>query len=232
MLEKHDPDLDCTGGPRASPPSPPPYDNAQETAESDNLYPDLKDEEKTPVCSTAGDRPATRSQRKAPQSFQQATATPTKPEPVASRLRNQGMAFSPTTQHGDVMDGEFPMIEVLNPQDGSPAYVFRAWRPSEIKDIAEWLPHPAAVGGAAFATALQELVQQHKASISEVRQISQPVAQYSANTPRHDSSSSDFMKLQTMGGPPEELRNGLLDDTRRQSSRTNSTRVVASMVPV
>ncbi|CAL8395203.1 unnamed protein product [Boreogadus saida] len=32
-----------------------------------------------------------------------------------------------------------------------------------------------------------------------------------------------------MGGPPEELRNGLLDDTRRQSSRTNSTRVVASM---
>ncbi|CAL8256388.1 unnamed protein product [Arctogadus glacialis] len=33
-----------------------------------------------------------------------------------------------------------------------------------------------------------------------------------------------------MGGPPEELRNGLLDDTRRQSSRTNSTRVVASMV--
>ncbi|CAL8284488.1 unnamed protein product [Gadus morhua 'NCC'] len=59
-----------------------------------------------------------------------------------------------------------------------------------------------------------------------------PVAQYSANTPRHDSSSSDFMKLQTMGGPPEELRNGLLDDTMRQSSRTNSTRVVASMVPV
>ncbi|CAL8338188.1 unnamed protein product [Boreogadus saida] len=59
-----------------------------------------------------------------------------------------------------------------------------------------------------------------------------PVAQYSANTPRHDSSTSDFMKLQTMGGPPEELRNGLLDDTRRQSSRTNSTRVVASMVPV
>ncbi|CAL8290677.1 unnamed protein product [Arctogadus glacialis] len=35
-----------------------------------------------------------------------------------------------------------------------------------------------------------------------------------------------------MGGPPEELRTGLLDDTRRQSSRTNSTRVVASMVPV
>ncbi|CAL8385420.1 unnamed protein product [Arctogadus glacialis] len=33
-----------------------------------------------------------------------------------------------------------------------------------------------------------------------------------------------------MGGPPEELRNGLLDDTRRQSSRTNSTRVVASTV--
>ncbi|CAL8406544.1 unnamed protein product [Arctogadus glacialis] len=33
-----------------------------------------------------------------------------------------------------------------------------------------------------------------------------------------------------MGGPPEELRTGLLDDTRRQSSRTNSTRVVASMV--
>ncbi|CAL8378270.1 unnamed protein product [Gadus morhua 'NCC'] len=59
-----------------------------------------------------------------------------------------------------------------------------------------------------------------------------PVAQYSANTPRHDSSTSDFMKLQTMGGPPEELRTGLLDDTRRQSSRTNSTRVVASTVPV
>ncbi|CAL8384625.1 unnamed protein product [Gadus morhua 'NCC'] len=230
---------------------------------------------------------------------QKATATPTKREPVASRLRNQGMAFSPTLKHGDVMDGQFPMIEVLNPQDGSPAYVFRAWRPSDIKDIAEWLPDPSAVGGAAFATALQELVQQHKASISEVRQLctysqsdmpgrdeakklqlaqlealenpkptrrnrdqrgdrpkekrkenagrwnchycgakdhwikdSRPVAQYSANTPRHNSSTSDFMKLQTMGGPPEELRNGLLDDTRRQSSRTNSTRVVASMVPV
>ena len=81
------------------------------------------------------------------------------------------MAFSPTPQHGDVMDGQFPMIEVLNPQDGSPAYVFRAWRPSDIKDIAEWLPDPSVVGGAAFATALQELVQQHKASISEVRQL-------------------------------------------------------------
>ncbi|CAL8241893.1 unnamed protein product [Gadus morhua 'NCC'] len=59
-----------------------------------------------------------------------------------------------------------------------------------------------------------------------------PVAQSSANTPCHDSTTSDLMKLQTMGGPPEELRNGLLDDTRRQSSRTNRTRVVASMVPV
>ncbi|CAL8313152.1 unnamed protein product [Arctogadus glacialis] len=81
------------------------------------------------------------------------------------------MAFSPTPQHGDVMDGQFPMIGVLNPQDGSPAYVFHAWRPSDIKDIAEWLPDPSAVGGAAFATALQKLVQQHKASISEVRQL-------------------------------------------------------------
>ncbi|CAL8270140.1 unnamed protein product [Arctogadus glacialis] len=81
------------------------------------------------------------------------------------------MAFSPTPQHGDVRDGQFPMIEVLNPQDGSPAYVFRAWRPSDIKDIAEWLPDPSAVGGAAFATYLLELVQQHKASISEVRQL-------------------------------------------------------------
>ncbi|CAL8270365.1 unnamed protein product [Gadus morhua 'NCC'] len=34
--------------------------------------------------------------------------------------------------------------------------------------------------------------------------------------------------LQTMGGPPEELRN----DPKRQSSRTKSTRAVASMVPV
>ncbi|CAL8251465.1 unnamed protein product [Arctogadus glacialis] len=171
MLEKHDPDLDCTGGPRASPPSPPPYDNAHEAASSDNLYPDPEEEEKAPARSAREDRPATRSQRKAPQSFQQATATPTKREPVASRLRNQGMAFSPTPQHGDVMDGQFPMIGVLNPQDGSPAYVFRAWRPSDIKDIAEWLPDPSAVGGAAFATALQKLVQQHKASISEVRQL-------------------------------------------------------------
>ncbi|CAL8257492.1 unnamed protein product [Arctogadus glacialis] len=166
-----DPDLDCTGGPRASPPSPPPYDNAHEAASSDNLYPDPEEEEKAPARSAREDRPATRSQRKAPQSFQQATATPTKREPVASRLRNQGMAFSPTPQHGDVMDGQFPMIGVLNPQDGSPAYVFRAWRPSDIKDIAEWLPDPSAVGGAAFATALQKLVQQHKASISEVRQL-------------------------------------------------------------
>ncbi|CAL8277853.1 unnamed protein product [Boreogadus saida] len=78
--------------------------------------------------------------------------------------------------------------------------------------------------------------------IGEVRQVklclrggriqARPVAQSNANTPRHDSSTSDFMKLQTMGGPPEELWNGLLDDTRRSSSRTNSTRVVAFMVPV
>ncbi|CAL8252756.1 unnamed protein product [Boreogadus saida] len=69
-------------------------------------------------------------------------------------------------------------------------------------------------------------------TVNHPRGRARPVAQSSANTPRHDSSTSDFMKLQTMGGPPEELRNGLLDDTRRQSSRTNSTRVVASMVPV
>ncbi|CAL8366269.1 unnamed protein product [Gadus morhua 'NCC'] len=118
-----DPDLDCTGRPRENPPSPPPYDNAPEAASSDNLYPDLEEEEKAPARSAREDRPATRSQGKAPQ---QATATPTKREPVASRLRNQGMAFSPTPQHGDAMDGQFPMIEVLNPQDGSPAYVFRA----------------------------------------------------------------------------------------------------------
>ncbi|CAL8406603.1 unnamed protein product [Arctogadus glacialis] len=121
-----DPDLDCNGGPRVNPLSPPPYDNAHEAASSDNLYPDLKEEEEAPACGTTGDRPATRSQGKAPQSFQQATATPTKREPVASHLRNRGMAFSPTPQHGDVMDGQFPMIEVLNPQDGSPANVFRA----------------------------------------------------------------------------------------------------------
>ncbi|CAL8395533.1 unnamed protein product [Boreogadus saida] len=66
----------------------------------------------------------------------------------------------------------------------------------------------------------------------QVQGGARPVAQSSANTPRHDSSTSDIMKLQTMGGPPEELWNGLLDDTKRQSSRTNSTRVVASMVPV
>ena len=44
----------------------------------------------------------------------------------------------------------------------------------------------------------------------------------SADTPRHDSSTSDVMKLRTMGGPPEELQDGLLD-TERQSSRTNET---------
>ena len=152
-------------------PNPNPNPNAHEAASSDNLYPDLEEEEKAPARSAKEDRPATRSQGNAPQSFQQATATPTKREPVASRLRNQGMAFSPTLKHEDVMDGQFPMIEVRNSQDGSPAYVFRAWRPSDIKDIAEWLPDPSAVGGAAFATALQELVQQHKASISEVRQL-------------------------------------------------------------
>ena len=31
------------------------------------------------------------------------------------------MAFSPTPQHGEGGNGLFPMIEVLNPQDGSPA---------------------------------------------------------------------------------------------------------------
>ncbi|CAL8293751.1 unnamed protein product [Arctogadus glacialis] len=58
------------------------------------------------------------------------------------------------------------------------------------------------------------------AGAGQVQGGARPVAQSSANTPRHDSSTSDIMKLQTMGGPPEELRNGLLDDTRRQSSRT------------
>ncbi|CAL8234898.1 unnamed protein product [Boreogadus saida] len=48
----------------------------------------------------------------------------------------------------------------------------------------------------------------------------------SANTPRHDSLHQTSMKVTNMGGPPEELWNGLLDDTRRQSSRTNRTRVV------
>ncbi|CAL8256380.1 unnamed protein product [Arctogadus glacialis] len=53
-LEKHDPDLDCTGGPRANPPSPPPYDdNAQAAAPSFNLYPDLT-AKKAPANSATG----------------------------------------------------------------------------------------------------------------------------------------------------------------------------------
>ena len=40
---------------------------------------------------------------------------------------------------------------------GSPAYVFRAWRPSDIKDIAECLPDPSAVGGESLATASLEM---------------------------------------------------------------------------
>ncbi|CAL8342933.1 unnamed protein product [Arctogadus glacialis] len=66
---------------------------------------------------------------------------------------------------------------------------------------------------------------------TNARPVAQPVAQSSANTPRHDSSTSDDMKLQTMGGPPEELWDSLLDDTKRQSSRANRTTAVASMVP-
>ncbi|CAL8342961.1 unnamed protein product [Arctogadus glacialis] len=71
MLEKHesvesigilnlnftrdiDPDLDCTSGPRANPPSPPPYDdNAQAAAPSFNLYPDLT-AKKAPANSATG----------------------------------------------------------------------------------------------------------------------------------------------------------------------------------
>jgi len=63
------------------------------------------------------------------------------------------------------------MIQVLNLQDGNPAYVFRAWRPSNIKDMAEWLLDPSVGGGAAFATAIAEMVQQHKPSIGEVSQV-------------------------------------------------------------
>ncbi|CAL8344066.1 unnamed protein product [Arctogadus glacialis] len=49
-----DPDLDCTGGPRANPPSPPPYDNnAQAAAPSFNLYPDLTAKE-APANSATG----------------------------------------------------------------------------------------------------------------------------------------------------------------------------------
>jgi len=62
-------------------------------------------------------------------------------------------------------------MEVLNPQDGTPAYVFRAWRPIDIKDMAGCLPDPSVAGGAALATAIAEMVQQHKPSIAEVRQV-------------------------------------------------------------
>ena len=141
-------DLDCTSGPSAKPPSPPPY-NAND-APSDKLYPDLSAEEETSVSGATGEGPATRSQGKAQRSLQPATTTPTKREPVASRVRSKGLAFSPTPQHGEGGDGLFPMIEVLNPQDGTPAYVFRAWRPNDIKDIAEWLPDPSAEGGGCF----------------------------------------------------------------------------------
>jgi len=68
-------------------------------------------------------------------------------------------------------DGLFPMIQVLNPQDGNPAVVFRAWKPSDIKDMAECLPDPSVAGGAALATAIAEMVQQHKPAIAEVSQV-------------------------------------------------------------
>ncbi|CAL8385418.1 unnamed protein product [Arctogadus glacialis] len=50
-----DPDLDCTGGPRANPPSPPPYDDdAQAAAPSFNLYPDLTANEEPANSATGG----------------------------------------------------------------------------------------------------------------------------------------------------------------------------------
>jgi len=58
-------------------------------------------------------------------------------------------------------DGLFPMIQVLNPQDGTPACVFRAWRPIDIKDMAGCLPDPSVAGGAALAFEKHPLFQTH-----------------------------------------------------------------------
>jgi len=74
----------------------------------------------------------TRSQTLMQQSARLAHPTMNQPRPLGN------------TSYGD--NGLFPMIQVMNPQDGNPAYVFRAWRPSDIKDVVEFLPDPSVAG--------------------------------------------------------------------------------------
>ncbi|CAL8365699.1 unnamed protein product [Arctogadus glacialis] len=105
------PDLDCTGGPRANPP--PSYDIAQATARPVNHYPDLPAKEEVPANSATG--VSTRSQVQAQRPHQQLAATPIRREPVGSRIMTEGVTISLPPQYGGREDGQFPMIEVLNP---------------------------------------------------------------------------------------------------------------------
>jgi len=104
-------------------------------------------------------RGTTRSQTLVQQSTRLAHTTTDQPGPQGNT----------SVKDGD--DGLFPMIQVLNPQDGNPAFVFRAWKPNDIKDMAECLPDPSVAGGAALAAAIAEMVQQHKPSIGEVSKV-------------------------------------------------------------
>ena len=162
-----DMDLDCPPAAHLNQPPPPPsYDHTPP-----KLYPDLPADEDAPGSSSGGGaRAVTRSQTTTQRSLQQQGTAPARRGPAAVRPMTGGK-YSLCPQNKDEEDGLFPMIEVLNPQDGRPAYVFRAWRPSDIKDMAECLPDPAVAGGAGLATALLEMTQQHKASAGEVRQV-------------------------------------------------------------
>jgi len=152
-------DLDCPTHANAPPPVPPPtYYHVPAAAAPPSLYQDLEEVKPTQGVTTHSQTQAQRSNRLA--------YTPTQGGAAADRSRAR---MDTSVKDGE--DGLFPMIQVLNPQDGSPAYVFRAWRPSDIKDMAECLPDPSVAGGAALATPIAEMVQQHKPSIVEVGQV-------------------------------------------------------------
>jgi len=154
VTQKPDDDLDLdflrnANVPPLPPPQPPAYAPAAAAARSQH----------TDQGETKPTLAGTRSQTLVQRSARLAHTTTDQPGPQGNT----------SVKDGD--DGLFPMIQVLNPQDGNPAYVFRAWRPSDIKDMAECLPDPSVVGGAALATAIAEMVQQHRQSIAEVSQV-------------------------------------------------------------
>ncbi|CAL8371390.1 unnamed protein product [Boreogadus saida] len=156
-------DLDLIHRPLSPPP--PSNDHAQAAAPSIDLQPDF--ESKAVVNLPLGPAAVTSSNQRPTQPPAAPLQAPDtcKQEPAATPL-GQG-----NSQRIDEVVATFPQIQVLNPVDGSPAYVNRAWRPSDVKLMAEWLPDPCSAGGTALAEGLAEMVQQHRPSVTEVRQV-------------------------------------------------------------